>query len=60
MPTSPDSPAASVRAKLSTRRCRRIICRETEPHDSHLTLIGRLRYRGRIDLLLRERGNRGT
>lgn len=52
--------AASVWAKLSTRRCRRIVCRESEPHDSHLTLIGRLRYRGRLDLLLRERGNRGT
>jgi hypothetical protein len=53
------SSAASMWAKLSTRRCRRIFCRETEPHDSHLTIIGRIRYTNRLDLLLRERGNRG-
>lgn len=42
-------------AKLSTRRCRGIFCRDTDPHDSHLTLIGRLRYRGNLGLLLREK-----
>jgi hypothetical protein len=48
-------------ARFSTRRCRKIVCRDPEPHDSHLTFIGRWRY-GRPDgigLLLREKGNRG-
>lgn len=40
----------SIWAKLSTRRCRRILCRDTEAHDSHLTIIGRLRY-GRLSRL---------
>lgn len=37
-------PVHRLLVRLSTRRCRRIICRESIPHDGHLTLIGRWRY----------------
>lgn len=33
---------------LSTRRCRDEACLAREPHDSHLTLLGRLRFTGSI------------
>jgi hypothetical protein len=45
--------AGRLSAAASTRRCRRILCRDTSVHDGHLTLLGRWRFVWRYRLGLR-------